>query len=51
MSRLSTITRPLWLLLLVAGAAPLLAGCEDDGPIEEIGEEIGDAADEVEDEL
>lgn len=28
-----------------------LAACEDDGPVEETGEEIDDAADDVEDEI
>jgi hypothetical protein len=47
----ATKIRPLWLLLIMAATAPLLAACSEDGPFEEVGEEIDDAADEVEDEL
>jgi hypothetical protein len=38
----------LWLML--AGAAVPLMGC-DEGPLEEAGEEIDDAVDDVEDEI
>jgi hypothetical protein len=38
----------LWLLL--AGAAAPLTAC-DEGPFEEAGEEIDDAADDIEDEI
>ena len=38
----------LWLML--AGAAVPLMGC-DEGPLEEAGEEIDDAIDDVEDEI
>ena len=43
-----TKTPILWLML--AGAAVPLMGC-DEGPLEEAGEEIDDAVDDVEDEI
>jgi hypothetical protein len=35
---------------VILGGASLMSAC-DEGPFEEAGEEIGDAADEIEDEL
>lgn len=39
-----------WLLLAGAAMPPLLSGCEE-GPLEEAGEEIDDAIDDVGDEI
>ncbi len=37
--------------LFVVGGSNLLAGCEDDGPFEEAGESIDEAAEEIDEEI
>ena len=51
MTRFRSMLRPMWLVLMLSGAAPLLTACEDEGSLEEAGEAIDDAADEVGDDL
>ena len=43
--------RTTFISLLIMFFGGLLAGCDDDGPMEEMGESVDEAAEEVEDEV
>ena len=47
---MKAVKLPILWLMFAGTAAPLLTAC-DEGPLEEAGEEIDDAVDDVEDEI
>lgn len=51
LEKLIQLTRPLLILGIFAGSFSLVTGCKNDGPFEEAGEEIDNAADEIGDEI
>lgn len=49
--KLINLSKPLLILSVLAGSFSLATGCKNDGPFEEAGEEIDNAADEIGDEI
>ncbi len=49
--KLENLIRSLVMIGAIAGGASAMSACTDEGPFEEAGEEIDEAADEIDEEL